>query len=192
MTKYNHNQLLEIMKACVDFIEGRIDYESAKKNVQSAAENYPIHNLRREISQARKYLSGEGIYGFSYPANWAKAFIEVTNNNHSVIDALKEQQRLYLEKDGKKNMKLEEVLKGASVNPYIFKGLVLQERAQISFGPFEAKLQHLSSERNLRGKLNIVLNQLTVCLYTDEDWDIFDLRNIVSSWVNDISSIFGS
>ena len=116
MTKYNHNQLLEIMKACVDFIEGRIDYESAEKNVMSAAEDYPIHNLRRQINQTRKYLSGKGIYGFSNPANWAKAFIEVTNNNHSVIDALEEQQRLYLEKDGKKNMKLEEILKGASVN----------------------------------------------------------------------------
>jgi len=76
------------------------------------------------------------------------------------------------------------------VSPYILKGLVLPERAQISFGPFEAELQHLSSERKLRGKINIVLNQLTAWLYTDEDWDIFNLRNIVKSWGNDIISIF--
>lgn len=28
-------------------------------------------------------------------------------------------------------------------------------------------------------------------MYSDDEWDIFDLRNIVKSWVNDVSAVFG-
>lgn len=77
------------------------------------------------------------------------------------------------------------------MNTYIFKGLVLPERAQISFGPFEADLEHIATGNKLVGKINVVLNQLTVWIHSEDEWDIHDLRNIVKTWTNNTVSIFG-
>ncbi len=77
------------------------------------------------------------------------------------------------------------------MNTYIFKGLVLPERAQLSFGPFEAGLEHISSGNKLIAKINVVLNQLTVWVNSEDDWDIYDLRNIVKTFANNTVAIFG-
>lgn len=77
------------------------------------------------------------------------------------------------------------------LNIYIFKGLILPERAQISFGPFKAVLKHLTTGNDLTGKINVVLNQLTVWIYCEDEWDVHDLRNIVKTWVSNTVSIFG-
>ena len=50
---------------------------------------------------------------------------------------------------------------------------------------------HPTTGNRSRIKLNIVLNQITVLVYSDVDWDIFDLRNIVKQLVIDYLSIIG-
>ena len=66
----------------------------------------------------RKTLVGIGEYGFGYPANWAQALLEITSGEErwQIFKALKEQQRLYLEKDGKNNKKLEKIFQSAEQN----------------------------------------------------------------------------
>nr|WP_314888776.1 hypothetical protein [uncultured Campylobacter sp.] len=64
----------------------------------------------------RKTLAGIGEYGFGFPVNWAQALLEITSGEEraQIFQALKEQQRLYLEKDGKNNKKLDRVLYGSN------------------------------------------------------------------------------
>jgi len=66
----------------------------------------------------QKTLVGIGEYGFGYSANWAQALLEMTGGEEraQIFKALNEQQRLYLEKDGKNNKKLEKVLQAAKQN----------------------------------------------------------------------------
>ena len=66
----------------------------------------------------QKTLVGIGEYGFGYPANWAQALLEITSGEEraQIFQALKEQQRLYLEKDGKNNKKLEKIFQSAEQN----------------------------------------------------------------------------
>ncbi len=55
-------------------------------------------------------MNGVGSYGFAFPSNWAKALLEATNNNALVVKAFREQQKLYSEKDGRINEKLQALL----------------------------------------------------------------------------------
>ncbi|MBF0377564.1 MAG: hypothetical protein HQK72_08775 [Desulfamplus sp.] len=75
--------------------------------------------------------------------------------------------------------------------PYILKGLVLPERAAISLGPMKMEFFHPSSGLEAQAKLNIVLNQITVWVYSEHEWDIFDLRNVAEQLVVDILAIVG-
>ena len=111
MTKYNYNQCVEIMKIYIDIIEEKIPFEAAERNILNIASNFPIHNLKQYLKRTKKYLAGIGEFGFGFPANWAQAFLEVTNNNPLVIQALKEQQKLYEDRGRGKNKKLENILK---------------------------------------------------------------------------------
>jgi len=77
------------------------------------------------------------------------------------------------------------------VTPYIFKGVVLPERASITIGPLRSKFFHPTTGNVGECKLNIVLNQITAWIYSEADWDIYDLRNIVEQMVLDILSIIG-
>ena len=77
------------------------------------------------------------------------------------------------------------------MNQYIFKGLILPERALISFGPFDAELMPLVSKNSIAVKINVVLNQLTIWVYSNSAWDIYDLRNIVKTWATSIIAVFG-
>ena len=64
------------------------------------------------------------------------------------------------------------------MEPYLFQGIVLPERASISF-QLEFEFSQVSSQITARAKLSILLNQIMVWVYSDHNWDIHDLRNIV-------------
>ena len=110
MVKYSYQQMLGIIDVIINCAQERISNRQAEQKILTIHSGYPVHNLKQEKRKANDYLSGKGWYGYSYPAGWAKAFIEVTNNDSLVIKALREQQKLYLEKDGSFNNKLEEIL----------------------------------------------------------------------------------
>ncbi|WP_396328913.1 hypothetical protein [Burkholderia anthina] len=68
------------------------------------------------------------------------------------------------------------------MDPYLFHGVVLPERAQLNLH-FSVRCMHLHSGVEVRATVSIVLNQVVVWVETDKEWDIFDLRNAVSSLV---------
>ena len=111
MAKYTYDQCIEIMKIYIDTIEEKIPSEVAERNILKISKDFPIHNLQQYLRITRKYLAGIGEFGLGFPSNWAQAFLEVTKNNSLVIQALKEQQRLYEERGRGRNKKLEKILK---------------------------------------------------------------------------------
>lgn len=68
------------------------------------------------------------------------------------------------------------------MEPYLFQGVVLPERAQLSLS-FELGFSHISSGVAGVAKVSIVLNQVAVWIESDHEWDIFDLRNVVKNFV---------
>jgi hypothetical protein len=115
MTKYTHDQRMQVLSVCSDYLEGKLSFNSAESKIRSLVPSYPVKNLSQQISSLKKCLSGKGSYGFAYPATWAKALIELFDKNPKVIAALNEQQKLYDERHGKKNMALEKLL----INPRV-------------------------------------------------------------------------
>lgn len=78
-----------------------------------------------------------------------------------------------------------------SENLYIIKGIVHPERAQISLGPIQFEFLHPSTGDRAKTALNIVLNQVTVLVRSDVEWDIFDLRNVAKQLVADQLAMVG-
>jgi len=76
-------------------------------------------------------------------------------------------------------------------NTYIIKGIVHPERAQISMGPMEFELHHPTTGHNAKVRLNVVLNQVTLLVDSQSDWDIFDLRNVAKQVVADHLAMVG-
>ncbi|WP_342051565.1 MULTISPECIES: hypothetical protein [unclassified Cupriavidus] len=68
------------------------------------------------------------------------------------------------------------------MEPYFFQGTVLPERAQLSL-QFALAFEHSHSGRQASARVSIVLNQVAVWIHTDDEWDIFDLRNVVNNIV---------
>jgi hypothetical protein len=68
------------------------------------------------------------------------------------------------------------------VEPYLFQGVVLPERAQLSL-TFELGFSHISSGLDGIAKISVMLNQVAVWIQSEHEWDIFDLRNIVKNIV---------
>lgn len=68
------------------------------------------------------------------------------------------------------------------MQPYIFQGIVLPERAQLSI-EFSLRFRHLSSGIQATARVSIILNQVVVWIDTDQDWNVFDLRNVVANIV---------
>ena len=116
--RYTNDQIKEILKIIIELSKEFISYEVAERETLKIVPTYPAHNLKIYTNQMRKTLAGIGEYGFGCPANWAQALLEITSGEEraQIFQALKEQQRLYLEKDGKNNKKLEKVLKVAEQN----------------------------------------------------------------------------
>lgn len=73
---------------------------------------------------------------------------------------------------------------------YLFYGVILPERAQISL-KFEHSFLHLTSGEEGVAKVSIVLNQLYVTVDTKVIWDIHDLRNVVKSLVQNHLAMIG-
>jgi len=111
MTKYTHDQRLLVLSVCADCVEGKLPLSLAEDKIRSLVPSYPAKNLSSEISRLKKYLTGKGAYGWAYPATWAKALIELSDNSPKVIAALNEQQELYYERHHRINMALEKLLK---------------------------------------------------------------------------------
>ena len=78
----------------------------------------------------------------------------------------------------------------ATEQPYLFFGVVLPERAQISF---ESEVEFEQSESGWRGrvKISVVLNQVAVWVDSEHAWDIFTLRNIVKNIVGNELAMLG-
>ena len=113
MKKYTQKQCEEIMKIYIEVVNNKLDEIEAKEKLKKISVAYPIDNkshFKKKIEWVKSYLEGKGKFGYGFSANWAKAFLEVTNYNPRVIKALKEQQELYLKKKGKNNKKLENLL----------------------------------------------------------------------------------
>ncbi len=66
---------------------------------------------------------------------------------------------------------------------YYFQGKVLPERAIISF-EFSTGFRHYISGERGNAKVSTVLNQVAIWVETENEWDIFDLRNSVKYVLN--------
>ena len=110
--RYKYEEVKDITEVIVKLGKDLIPLEVAKREILDISERYPVHNLVQYNKHMKDRFNGIGTYGMAIPANWAKALLEVTGNDPMVIKALREQQRLYLEKDGTNNRTLEELLNG--------------------------------------------------------------------------------
>jgi hypothetical protein len=73
---------------------------------------------------------------------------------------------------------------------YLFIGEVLPQRAQLSL-EFGIKFSVLTSAKEASAKVSIVLNQIAITIETDEEFDIFDLRNVVSTIIQENLAMIG-
>jgi len=76
------------------------------------------------------------------------------------------------------------------MEPYLFHGVVLPERAQLSL-TFGVKFSHLASGINAEARVSIFLNQVAVWVDSEHNWDIFDLRNVVKNLVQGHLAMIG-
>ena len=110
--RYTYEEVKDIMVVQVRLAKDLISLADASSDILKISDRFPIRNLVQSNKRIKNKLVGIGEYGFAMSSNWAKALLAVTDNNPMVIKALREQQRLYLEKDGSNNRTLEEVLNG--------------------------------------------------------------------------------
>jgi hypothetical protein len=73
---------------------------------------------------------------------------------------------------------------------YLFDGVVHPERAQISL-EVSLAFEHLTSGIEAEAKVSIIKNQVAVWVDSKVEWDIFDLRNVVKSVVQNELAIVG-
>lgn len=76
------------------------------------------------------------------------------------------------------------------MEPYLFHGVVLPERAQLSL-TFGVKFSHLASGTSAETQVSVVLNQVAVWVDSEHNWDIFDLRNVVKNIVQGHLAMIG-
>lgn len=76
------------------------------------------------------------------------------------------------------------------MEPYLFHGVVLPERAQLSL-EFHVKFSHLASSISAEAQVSVVLNQVAVWVESEHNWDIFDLRNVVKNIVQGHLAMIG-
>lgn len=76
------------------------------------------------------------------------------------------------------------------MDAYLFAGIILPERAQLSLQSAR-RFVHLSSGITGGVRVSILNNQLAVWVESDHDWDVFDLRNMVKTWVQNQLAIVG-
>jgi hypothetical protein len=76
------------------------------------------------------------------------------------------------------------------VEPYLFYGVVLPERAQLSLG-YSLEFSHIASGVTGKARVSIVLNQVAVWVDSDHAWDFHDLRNVVLTIVQSHLAMVG-
>ncbi|MBN3797216.1 hypothetical protein [Burkholderia sp. Ac-20392] len=76
------------------------------------------------------------------------------------------------------------------MEPYLFFGVVLPERAQLSL-QFSVRFSHSTSGVGGDAKASIILNQMVVHVNSKHDWDIFDLRNVVKNIIQNYLAMVG-
>jgi len=76
------------------------------------------------------------------------------------------------------------------MDPYLFEGIVHPERAQINL-KLSLSFTHLTSSTDATATVSIVLNQVVVWIDSKVEWDIFDLRNVAKSILQNELSIVG-
>jgi hypothetical protein len=77
-----------------------------------------------------------------------------------------------------------------SINSYLFEAVVHPERAQISL-QFSLRFSHLTSGVEASASVSVVLNQVAVWIDSAIEWDIFDLRNVVKSVLQNELAVVG-
>lgn len=73
---------------------------------------------------------------------------------------------------------------------YLFEGVVLPERAQLTI-QISVSFTHISSDLTGEAYISILLNQVAVWVDTEDEWDIFDLRNVVKGILQNELAIVG-
>lgn len=76
------------------------------------------------------------------------------------------------------------------MEPYLFHGVVLPERAQLTL-QFSIGFKHVVSEVDAEARVSILLNQVAVWVTSAHDWDLFDLRNVVKNIVQGHLAMIG-
>jgi hypothetical protein len=114
--RYSYEQVKAITKIQLELAKDQIPSHVAEREILKIAPNFPTHNLRQYNKLMKQRLSGIGVYGLRIPSNWAKALLEETNNDKLVTQALNEEQDLYFEKEGRRNDKLDKLLKEVTKN----------------------------------------------------------------------------
>jgi len=109
--RYSYEQVKAITKIQLELVKEKISSDVAEREILAIASSFPIHNIRQYNKRLKSTLAGIGTYGFAFPSNWAKALLEETNYDSNVMNAFEEQQSLYFEKDGRRNEKLDNLLK---------------------------------------------------------------------------------
>ena len=109
-TTYTKDQVSQITRIQLRLAQEKISSQIAENEILKISPTFPVQHLNSYNKRMKKYLRGTGEYGFAFPSNWAKALLEETNNNILVIKAFREQQDLYLKKDGRINKKLDTLL----------------------------------------------------------------------------------
>lgn len=73
---------------------------------------------------------------------------------------------------------------------YLFNGIVLPERAQLSI-QLSVQFTHIASGKSGKADVSVVLNQVAVWVDTEAEWDIFDLRNTVRNLLQNELAVIG-
>ncbi len=76
------------------------------------------------------------------------------------------------------------------MTPYLYEGLILPERAQLTL-QFEVGFKHFTSDAIAVARVSILLNQIAVWIDSDVEWNIYDLRNIVKSILQNQVAVIG-
>jgi hypothetical protein len=76
------------------------------------------------------------------------------------------------------------------VEPYLFQGVVLPERAQLSLSTAIGVIGE-TSDQYVEARISILLNQVAVWVDTEVEWDILDLRNTVRGVLQNELAIVG-
>lgn len=82
------------------------------------------------------------------------------------------------------------MLNNVTMEPYLFYGVVLPERAQLTL-QFSVGFTHIASGVEGSAKVSIILNQVAVTVESEHNWDIFDLRNVVKNIVQNYLAMVG-